>query len=157
MIIVAHQKQDVKKTGAKVMTRKELSQYYWLKKEIADAENRLITMREKISSPHAQHLTGMPGGGSAGDRMGETVSEIVDLEAEIREKKIQCMEECRRIEDYIGQIPDSMTRLIFRYRCIDGMTWGEVAATMGHRMSEVNAKQIFHRYLKSEGRENAGN
>lgn len=132
------------------MTKKELSQYYWLQMEIEADERRLQAMKEKAQAPHAQKLTGMPSGGGSGDHLGDIMAEITDLEAIIAAKRIQCTHERHRIERFIHSIPDSMTRMIFTYRCIDSMSWREVAINMGHKMSEENARQIFHRYLKNK-------
>lgn len=136
------------------MTKKELSQYYWLKREIEEDEKRLRLMRERAYAPKSQRLTGMPGGGTPdGDRMAEIIAEITDLEAIIAAKRIQCIHECQRIERFIHSIPDSMTRMVFTYRCIECMTWREVAAHMGHMMSEENARQLYSRYLKTASAE----
>ena len=132
------------------MTKKELSQYYWLKHEIDAYERRLKEIRSRAESPKAMNLSGMPGSHEARDSVGEVVAEITDLEAIIAAKRIQCIHERQRIERYVMGIPDSMTRTVFTCRCIEGMTWREVAAHMGHRMSESNAKQIFHRWLKMD-------
>ena len=131
------------------MTKKELSQYYWLEKEIKDDEERLRTLREQATAPHAQRLTGMPHGGNGDhDKIGKATAEIVDLQAIIAAKQIQCIHEKQRIERFIVEIPDSMTRMMFAHRCIDGMSWQEVADSMGYRMTGENARQIFYRYLK---------
>lgn len=131
------------------MTNKELSQYYWIRREIEADEKRLITLREKTKSPKTTNLTGMPPGGGNRDALGDAVAEMTDLEAIIAAKQIQCIHERQRIERFICSVPDSMTRQVLTYRCIDGMTWREVAGAMGHRMSEENARQIFHRALKN--------
>ncbi len=131
------------------MTKKELSQYYWLEKEIKDDEERLKILSEQAATPHAQHLTGMPHGSNAViDKIGEAAAEIVDLQAIIAAKQIQCIHEKQRVERFIMGIPDSMTRMIFTYRCIDGMSWQEVADNMGYRMTAGNARQIYYQYLK---------
>lgn len=132
------------------MTKKELSQYYWLQREIEADEARLKALDEKATSPRSQQITGMPRGGSGEqDKIGELVAEMADLQAIIAAKQIQCIHERQRIERFILSIPDSMTRLVFTYRCIDGMSWRDVASAMGYRMSEENARQTYHRYLKS--------
>lgn len=130
------------------MTRKELSQYYWLTKEIEADERRLRTLREKALSTPSQRFSGMPAGGGSQDSMAESVTRIVDLENRIKRKRERCLKELQKIEDFIEAIPDSMTRMIFTYRCVECMTWREVAANMGYRMSEDNARQVFHRYLR---------
>ena len=131
------------------MTKKELSQYYWLEKEIKDDEIRLRTLREQATAPQAQHLTGMPHGGDGDkDKIGKMTAEIVDLQAIIAAKQIQCIHEKQRIERFIAGIPDSKTRMIFTHRCIDGMSWKEVSMAMGDRVTDGYARQIFHYYLK---------
>lgn len=139
--------------GKILMTKKELSQYYWLKREIEDMEMRLLALREKADSPQAQRLTGMPRGGGPNDRMAEAVADIIDLEAIIAAKRIERIHQRQRIERFIYSIEDPMTRMVFMYRCIDGCSWREVAARMGHKMSEENARQTFHRYLRNAGGE----
>lgn len=131
------------------MTKKELSQYYWLQKEIDDMERRLQILREKAVAPQSQRLTGMPGGGGGSDKLVEAVAEITDLEAIIAAKQIESIHQRQRIERFIHSIDDPMIRMVFTIRCIDGYSWREVAAKMGHKMSEENARQIFHRYLRA--------
>lgn len=133
------------------MTKKELSQYYWLKKEIENMEKRLRALRERAYAPQSQRLTGMPGGGGVKDKLGEAVAEITDLEAIIAAKQIECIHQRQRIERFIYSIDDPMTRMVFTHRCIDGYSWREVAAKMGHKMSEENARQMFHRYVRAAG------
>lgn len=135
------------------MTKKELSQYYWLKKEIEDMEKRLRALRERASAPQSTRLTGMPGGGGPSDKLAVAVAEITDLEAIIAAKQIECIHQRQRIERFIYSIDDPMTRMVFTLRCIDGFSWREVAAGMGHKMSEENARQIFHRYVRAASEE----
>ena len=131
------------------MTKKELSQYYWLEKEIKDDEERLRILREQATAPQAQHLTGMPYGSDGDkDKIGKATAEIVDLQAIIAAKQIQCIHEKQRIERFIMNISDSMTRMIFTHRCIDGMTWQEVADSRGDRMTAGNARQIYYQHLR---------
>lgn len=135
------------------MTKKELSQYYWIKREIEADEKRLRNLRESIQSPKAMRLTAMPTANGAHDSIGDAVAEMTDIEAIIAAKQIQCIHVRQRIERFICSVQDSMVRQVLMYRCIDGMTWKEVAAAMGHRMSEENARQIFHRALKTQTEE----
>lgn len=136
------------------MTKKELSQYYWLTKEIEDFERRLACLQEKIMSPHSQILTGMPKGGAEKDRIGAYIAEIESLKSLIAAKHRECICKRERIEKFIYSIDDPMIRMIFTLRCIDGDSWREVAARMGYKMSEENARQIFYRYLKNEEKNN---
>ena len=133
------------------MTKKELSQYYWLEKEIKDDEERLRILREQATAPQAQHLTGMPYSSDGDkDKIGKATAEIVDLQAIIAAKQIQCIHEKQRIERFITEIPDSKIRMIFMLRCIDMKSWQEVADVMGGRMTGDNARQIYSQYLKKQ-------
>ncbi len=132
------------------MTKKELSQYYWIRREIEADERRLYALRESIQAPKIMRLTSTPTSGSPHDTIGDAVAEMTDLEAIIAAKQIQCIHVRQRIERFICSQEDSMVRQVLMYRCIDGQTWKEVAASMGHRMSEENARQIFHRALKQQ-------
>lgn len=131
------------------MTKKELSQYYWLEKEIKADEERLKVLREQAEAPRAQQLTGMPHGSNGDkDQIGKVTAEIVDLQAIIAAKQIQCIHERQRIERFIAEIPDSKTRMIFTHRCIDGLSWQEVSVAMNDRISEGYARNLFYKYLK---------
>ena len=130
------------------MTKKELSQYYWLQKEINGYEEKLKELRSRAMSVQAPALSDMPKGGGLKSRIEEYVAEILDLEAIIMAKQLQCIHERQRLERFILSIPDSMTRLIFDLRCVQGKTWKEVAACMGGGMTENTACQIFLRYTR---------
>lgn len=132
------------------MTKKELSQYYWLSREIEDMENRLRDLRARAASPASPNYSGMPkSSGGAKDRLAEAAADIADLEAIIAAKRIESIHAKSRIERYIYTIDDPMTRIVFTLRCIDGHSWREVALKMGHDMTEENARQIFRRSLRA--------
>lgn len=57
-----------------------------------------------------------------------------------------------KTERFIQNIPDSMTRRIFRYRYIDGKvkpSWQWIAVKLGGSNSADSARMIHNRYLKS--------
>ena len=61
------------------MNRKELSQLYYLKREIANDEQRLIEL-ESAATSVTSRLGGMPGGGRRSDKTA-IAAEIADLKA----------------------------------------------------------------------------
>lgn len=131
------------------MTKRQLSQLYWLKKEIARYDQRLIElkqMRDHIGSSCS-------GGGHSGvaesrtERLG---MEIADLEAIIAAKKIQRIHEAAVIERYIAEIPDAYTRLIFRLRYVDCMSWVKIAMTLRGTTAEA-ARKAVTRYIDKSG------
>lgn len=132
------------------LTKKELSQYYWLKREIEYMENRLCALRARAGSPRGMNFSEMSKStGGVKDALAETAAEIVDLEAIIAAKQVASILTRKRIERFIFAIDDPMVRMVFTLRCIDGQSWKNVAAAMGHTMTEGNARQIFRRTLKT--------
>lgn len=108
------------------MTIKELSQLYHLNREIEMDKRRLDELELLASSPKAQNLDGMPHAPGYGDALARCVAEIVDLKAIISAKQQQCIYERNRLERYISSIPDSLTRQIFTYRFVNGLSWWQV-------------------------------
>lgn len=132
------------------MTQKDVSQYYWLCKEIKMDEERLEELKQAAYSLQSPSLSGMPRSSEVSSKVERYAVEITDLEAIIAAKRLQCIHERNRIERFIADIPDSMTRMIFTLRAVKCMTWRQVAAKMGGPMSEDNAKQIFSRYIRQQ-------
>ena len=160
------------------MTIKELSQLYHLNREIemdqqqlADLddeirrdEDRLARLEMKATSVSGPNYDGMPTAPSYGGRLEITVAELVDLKAAITRKKalrsdcamtiqakqILCLTERNRLERYISNLPDSLLRMIFTYRFINGLTWAQVSETIGMRTTEDSVKKLCYRFLHDE-------
>lgn len=132
------------------MTKKELSQLYWLNREIEADQQRLDELEATASAPKAQKLDGMPHSPGYGDALARMVAEIVDLKAIIAAKQQQCLHERNRLERYIADIPDSLTRQIFTLRFINGLTWYQVAMHIGGGNTEDSVRMLCNRYLASE-------
>ncbi len=130
------------------MTLKELSQLYWLGREIERDEERLAELRASLGAVGAAEYSGMPKSPSPDNRLELCIAEIVDLEAIIRAKITQCIHERNRLERYIAGIPDSLTRQIFTLRFINGLSWVQVAHGVGGGNTEASVKMICYRYLK---------
>ena len=135
------------------MTVKELSQLYYINREIDRDRQRLADLeaRRGLCSPV---MDDMPhGSGPAHSRIEDLTAEILDLQAIIHAKLIQCIHERNRLERYIAEIPDSLTRQVFEYRFADCMRWEQVAACIGDGNTADRVKKICYRYLdREEGR-----
>ena len=128
------------------MTSKELSQLYYLKREIRRQEERLYLLRtkaEKITSS----ISAARGGGIGADRIAYMVAAITGLEQLIQENRVKCIIERQRIEKYISSIDNSMIREIFRLRHIDCLTWHRVAIEIGGGNTADGVRMIHDRYL----------
>lgn len=134
------------------MTLKELSQLHYLNREIERDQERLEKLRASASAPGAPNYDGMPKSPSFENRLERYIAEIVDLEAIIRAKITQCLHERARLERYIAEIPDSLTRQIFQLRFINGLTWVQIAFSVGGGNTEEGVRKRVYRYLEQENK-----
>ena len=133
------------------MTLKELSQLYYLNREIERDRQRLEDLKARSRSLPGINYSGMPGGGSfSGSTIDRYIAEIVDLEAIISAKITQCLHERSRLERYIADIPDSLTRMIFTLRFINGLTWLQVALHVGGGNTADSVRMACNRYIDKE-------
>ena len=130
------------------MTKKELSQLFYLNREIEQDEQRLMELEAKATQA-TQKISGMPGGGGEQQKIERFVADIIDLKAIIAAKQQQCIYEQSRLERYIADIPDSLTRQIFALRFINGLNWEQVAMHIGGGNTGVGVKQRAYRYFKN--------
>lgn len=134
------------------MTIKELSQLYYLNREIEDCQKKLEEL-ESQRGVSAVVIDDMPHGkGPAKSRVEQLAAEIVDLQAIIHAKQIECLHERNRLERYIAEIPDSLTRQIFEYRFANCLPWHQVALHIGGDNTADSVRMACKRYLeKVEG------
>lgn len=130
------------------MTLKELSQLYYLNREIEMDKRRLQELEVK-ALPGAQVITGMPHAPGVTDKVGEYAAEIADLRGIIEAKHQQCLYERSRLERYISSIDDSLLRQIFTYRFVNGLPWRQVAACIGGSNTADGVRMMCNRYIKA--------
>ena len=129
------------------MTLKELSQLYYLNREIEMDQRRLREL-EARALPGAQVITGMPHGTGVADIVGRYAAEIADLRGIIEAKHQQCLYERSRLERYIADIDDSLLRQIFTYRFVNGLPWLQVAACIGGNNTADSVRLACNRYIE---------
>ena len=130
------------------MTLKELSQLYYLTREIEADQRRLKELEQLAGSPSLSKLTGMPHAPNRTESKVERLAaEIVDLQTIIMARQIQYVHERARLERWIDEIPDSLTRQIFRCRFVEGMSWVEVSVQIGGGNTVDGVKKRCYRYL----------
>lgn len=134
------------------MTLKELSQLYYLNREIAADQKRLDELNGMIGAPSTPPLSDMPRAPHGVESKVERLAaEIVDLQAIIAARQIQCIHERARLERWISDIPDSLTRQIFTLRFAECMSWAQAAGAIGAGNTPDRAKKICYRYIDREG------
>ncbi len=118
-----------------------------------DKEIKLLQERiEELETEAARVtpiLTGLPGKGSAGDRIGAVVEQIIEekekLEAALQKRQ---EERCKAMR-FINSIADSQLRTVFILRFVAGKSWNEVADYIGGGNTESSVRMKVFRYLQN--------
>lgn len=103
------------------MTKKELLQLYYLKKEIKE-QNLRIAELEALATKANSTVTDMPYSINISDKVGTYASELSDLKNLLDLNIKKCLFELNKLNKYIQNLDDSEMRLIFKYRYISGLT-----------------------------------
>ncbi len=131
------------------MTKKEMSQLFHLNREIERDKARLAEL-EAAATGITQQITGLPGNGIPGDKIARYASEIADLKAIIELNMQRCWYELNRLNRYIAEVEDSETRQILSLRFVSGLTWRQVAASMGEGYTEDAVRMKADRHINGE-------
>lgn len=133
------------------MTRDDLAQIYYINKEISMWERELNNLREQ-SLMKSKEITDMPfaNTNTTGDPVAELAMKITDVEMVILGKKKELELERARVIDFIGNIEDSLMRMIVKYRCVDCLSWYNVAIRIGGNNTEDSVKKAFSRFCKAQ-------
>jgi len=129
------------------MNKKELSQLYWLNREIEDQQSRLAEL-ESLATYCTSHITGMPRGPGINDKLAKYVAEIADLRGLIDLNIKKCFFELNRLNRYINSVEDSLTRQILSLRYISGLSWVQVAFSVGGNNTTDGVRMIHNRFLE---------
>lgn len=129
------------------MNINELNNLRYIEKEIKLLQERIEEL-ETEAARVTPILTGLPGKGSGGDRIGAVVEQLIEekqkLEAALRHRQ----EERRKVMRFINSIVDSQMRTIFILRFVCGKSWNEVADYIGGGNTEQSVCMRVFRYLK---------
>lgn len=130
------------------MTKKELLQYRYLLIEIKELENKIKNYEGKIVTdkvqssqrefPYTQYELKIQG-----------VEDSLYIK-KLREKLFFRIEKCKKlkvdIENFINNIEDSRTRLVFQLRYVEGRSWVYISRQLGSS-NESYARMIHNRYF----------
>ena len=108
------------------MTEKELSGLYYLNRETERLQDDLDELEYSIGAKSVVLSHSPKGKRRFFSNVEAMAAEIADLKANIQLNLLKIQLERARLERYIGGIVDAETRLIFRLRHINGMTWREI-------------------------------
>lgn len=128
------------------MTKQELSQCYWLNREIEQLQRELQELDGKEYK--LIDLSGMPRGSMTPDSVARLATQKAELHRLISLKIEECMIARTRIERYINTVEDSEMRMILRLRHINGMTWDGVAREMNY--SGRQTQRLYSDFMKQK-------
>ncbi len=135
------------------MTVKELSQLYFLKKEI-ERENLRLQELLSLSGGSSLALSPVSFGKKVSDKTGELAVNISELKDLIEKNIKRCFEEMKKISFFINGIEDSEMRLIISLRFINGFTWQQISFHIGYQ-DESTPRKRFERFMKSVSKKGA--
>lgn len=135
------------------MTLKELSQLYYLNREIERDKARLDELYSKATGC-TQTITGMPHVPGVTDKVDKYAAEIADLRGIIEANIQRCFYELNRLNRFIENVDDARMRMILSLRFVNGLTWRQVAHSIGGGNTEDSVRKACQRFLQEQDAEN---
>jgi len=132
------------------MTRQNLEQVFWLKKELKMWQKKLADLQADIAmSP--KPLDGMPfqNTNETSDPTANKAIKLQEVAKVIEGKMAEIQLAVAEIDAFIPTVTDSLLRQVLEYRCCKLLSWDDIAGQMGGDMTPENARQIYHRFVKS--------
>lgn len=129
------------------MTKKELSQLFYLNREIQRNKDKLARLRGRATSTTSS-ISGMPHAAGISDKTA-LAAEIAYLDGIIDAQIQQTFYEYNRLIAYINGITDSATRQVIELRFVNGLTWQQVAYSIGGDNTADSVRKICDRHLKT--------
>ena len=127
------------------MTKKDLSQAYYISLEIKELERE----REKLRGrSYIGGTMGGPRGSDIGDRTAKRAIAEAELDQKIAELITKLNEERVRIVKYMQEIDDSLIRQIVYYRFFKLRSWERVARDIGGTNTADSVRKMLDRYLE---------
>ena len=125
------------------MTRKELSQIYYLNREIKMWKEKLDTITSNVNA------TGMHEANRLSDITYETMVKKDDICAIIEDRLRELKKKQLEIMRFINGIDDSLVRQIMQYRFVECMPWRKISERVYNRSDKEDLVRIIcKRYLK---------
>lgn len=129
------------------MTKKELSQLYYLEKEIKEQQKRIKEL-ETTATSCSSKIAGVPSGTGNSDKIGNYAAQIADLKSLLDLNLRKYFYELNRLNHYIQSVEDSQMRMILTLRYVRGLTWRQIAKSMGVAGDGSTERKKLDRFLK---------
>lgn len=132
----------------KRMSIRELSQLYFLNREIEREKRRLANL-EAAATGITANIKGLPHIGAVSDKTA-LAGEIADCKAVIEAKVKASIAEYNRLNRYIATVDDSLMREILILRFVEGLSWEDVAYNIGGGNKAESVKKRCYRFFKNQ-------
>lgn len=134
------------------MTKKELNQIYYIKKEIKMWQKKLNEIKNKsiVGTPP---LTGTPSGTGGGkNKIEKDVLSKIEVEEIINDLLQKLETEEKNIIKFIKTVDDSIVRQIMMYRYVKLKPWMQVSKAIYGRLDrDESCRKMLNRYLEKNG------
>ncbi|WP_458862329.1 DUF1492 domain-containing protein [Acidaminobacterium chupaoyuni] len=129
------------------MTQKELEQLKPLNQEILYQQKRLKEW-EALASGKVRTIEGIPTI-SPQQKTAEIEREIELLKEQIAQNLKKCFRMVREMQEFIDGVGDSEMRMILSLRYLNGLTWSQVAFSIGE-YDEQYPRRRNNRFFKEQ-------
>lgn len=122
------------------MTEKELSRYFWLKKEVKRLEEQLEEFGSGLKATSYEEKVGSTGISlSLQEKRTYLIEKLINA-------RLDALEEYIKIESYIEKVEDAEIKAIMRLRFQDLMNWYQIGEELN--MDRTTASKKLRSYLK---------
>lgn len=127
------------------MTKQELQEYYWIRRNINRLENKLLELETEATRQTTSLKHDPRGGGYSKDKLASIVAKITEVQDEINRQLEKSYELLVKIEKAIEKLPEREKYLV-RARYLDLKTWEQIAVDMKYSWKQVH--RIHSKALK---------
>lgn len=128
------------------MSVEELSQIYYINKEIKSLQRELAELKQKnFYKPNI--ITDMPKGGKGEEQNLEYVNDIMMIEDLISYSLRKLQYQRKKVEEFLDTVEDAELRLIMRLRAVNNMKWEDIGKEVN--MSRRTVCRRFFGYFES--------
>ena len=122
------------------MTEKELSRYFYLKKEVKSIEDKLIEFGDGVSATSYEEKIGSSGvPSSIQEKRSLLIEKLINA-------RLTALEEYIKIETYINKVEDSEIRSIMILRFQELKNWEQIGYEL--HMDRTTAMRRLRKFLK---------
>ena len=120
-----------------MITKHDLRQHCWLKKNIKRLEDRLLELQTKATSMTVTLKQDPVCGGGDRDRMAFNVSKIIEVRDQINEQLVKAYALEAKIEKAIETLPER-EKMLIRLKYVDCKTFEEVCVEMHYEWAQIH-------------------